>query len=125
MEAPLLSDTVEGSFEAKGGPVSRSETGRWRSSVFIIGVEIAERFSYFGISSNLITYLAGPLQQSTVTAAVNVNTWSGVAYMLPLFGAFIADGYVGRYRMVFFASVLYILVRISLPLSVHHWLIKL
>ncbi|KAJ4967005.1 hypothetical protein NE237_018854 [Protea cynaroides] len=109
MEAPLLSDTVEGAIDYKGRPAIRSETGRWRSSVFIIGVGIAERFSYKGIGSNLITYLTGPLQQSTVSAAVNVNTWSGVAFMIPLFGAFVADGYLGRYRMVFFASLLYIL----------------
>ncbi|KAJ4967213.1 hypothetical protein NE237_019062 [Protea cynaroides] len=123
MEAPLLSDTVEGAIDYKGRPAIRSMTGRWRSSVFIIGVGIAERFSYYGIRSNLISYLTGPLQQSTVSAAVNVNTWSGVSYMLPLFGAFVGDGYLGRYRMVFFASLLYILVSISLP-PVHHWLIK-
>ncbi|KAJ4967200.1 hypothetical protein NE237_019049 [Protea cynaroides] len=109
MEAPLLSDTVEGAIDYKGRPAIRSETGKWKSSVFIIGVEIAERFSYYGIGSNLITYLTGPLHQSTVTAAVNVNTWSGVASMLPLLGAFVADAYLGRYRTIFFASLLYVL----------------
>ncbi|KAJ4964792.1 hypothetical protein NE237_016641 [Protea cynaroides] len=109
MEAPLLSETVEGAVDYKGRPAIRSETGRWRTSVFIIGVEIAERFSYCGIGSNLITYLTGPLQQSTVTAAVNVNTWTGVGSILPLFGAFVADAYLGRYRTIFFASLLYVL----------------
>ncbi|XP_043708339.1 protein NRT1/ PTR FAMILY 5.10-like [Telopea speciosissima] len=112
MEAPQLSqpsDTVEGAVDYKGDPAIRSETGRWRSSGFIIGVEIAERFSYCGIAANLITYLTGPLKQSTVTAAVNVTTWSGVASMLPLLGASVADGYLGRYRTIIFASLLYIL----------------
>ncbi|KAJ4964843.1 hypothetical protein NE237_016692 [Protea cynaroides] len=117
MEVPLLIDTVEGAIDYKGRPAIRSETGKWRSSVFIIGVEIAERFSYYGIGSNLITYLTGPLQQSTVTAAVNVNTWSGVASMLPLLGAFVADAYLGRYRTIFFASLLYVLVGFSLSFS--------
>ncbi|KAJ4964630.1 hypothetical protein NE237_016479 [Protea cynaroides] len=117
MEAPLLSDTVEGAIDYKGRPANRSETGRWGSSVFIIGtVEIAERFSYYGIGSNLITYLTGPLQQSTATAAVNVNTWSGVGSMLPLFGAFVADAYLGRYRTIIFASLLYVFVRLSFSL---------
>ncbi|XP_043712944.1 protein NRT1/ PTR FAMILY 5.10-like [Telopea speciosissima] len=109
MDAPLLSDTVKGAVDYKGSPAIRSETGKWRSAIFIIGVEIAERFSYYGIASNLITYLTGPLQQSTVTAAVNVNTWSGVAAMLPLLGAFVADAYLGRYRTILFASLLYVL----------------
>ncbi|XP_043708332.1 protein NRT1/ PTR FAMILY 5.10-like isoform X2 [Telopea speciosissima] len=106
---PLLSDTVEGAVDHKGRPAIRSKTGRWRSAALIIGVEIAERFSYYGIGGNLITYLTGPLQQSTVTAAVNVNTWSGVASMLPLLGAFVADAYIGRYRTILFASLLYVL----------------
>ncbi|XP_042509698.1 protein NRT1/ PTR FAMILY 5.10-like isoform X1 [Macadamia integrifolia] len=109
MDAPLLCDVVKGSVDYSGRPAIRSETGRWRSAIFIIGVEIAERFSYNGISSNLITYLTGPLQQSMVTAAVNVNTWTGISYMLPLFGAFVADAYLGRYRTILLATLLYVL----------------
>ncbi|XP_043712946.1 protein NRT1/ PTR FAMILY 5.10-like [Telopea speciosissima] len=108
-DSPLLRDAVKGSVDYKGRPAIRSETGKWRSAIFIIGVEIAERFSYNGISSNLITYLTGPLQQSMVTAAVNVNTWTGVSYMLPLFGAFLADAYLGRYRTILLATLLYVL----------------
>lgn len=116
-EVPLLDDTVEGSVDFKGRPVSRSESGGWRSASFIIGVEVAERFAYYGISSNLISYLTGPLGQSTATAAENVNVWSGVASLLPLVGGFLADSFLGRYRMIIAASVLYILALASLSLS--------
>ncbi|GKG17788.1 proton-dependent oligopeptide transporter family protein, partial [Tanacetum coccineum] len=73
-------------------------------------VEVAERFAYYGVSSNLITYLTGPLGQSTATAAENVNMWSGTALLLPLVGAFIADAFLGRYLMIIIASMLYVLV---------------
>ncbi|KAI3464337.1 hypothetical protein Pfo_021000 [Paulownia fortunei] len=116
-EVPLLNDTVEGSIDFKGRPVSRSKSGGWRSASFIIGVEVAERFAYYGISSNLISYLTGPLGQSTATAAENVNAWSGTASLLPLLGAFLADSFLGRYRMIIVASVLYILGLGCLSLS--------
>ncbi|KAK6116667.1 hypothetical protein DH2020_049601 [Rehmannia glutinosa] len=116
-EVPLLNDAVEGSIDFKGRPVSRSKSGSWRSASFIIGVEVAERFAYYGISSNLISYLTGPLGQSTATAAENVNVWSGTASLLPLLGAFLADAFLGRYRMIIVASVLYILGLGCLALS--------
>ncbi|CAH2033921.1 unnamed protein product [Thlaspi arvense] len=109
-EVALLEDFVSDSVSYRGIPAGKSSTGGWRSAWFIIGVEVAERFAYVGISCNLISYLTGPLGQSTATAAVNVNTWSGTASTLPVLGAFVADAYLGRYRTILVASLIYVLV---------------
>lgn len=59
--------------------------------LFSTDVEVAERLAYYGTSLNLISFLTGPLGQSTAKAAENVNAWSGTAALLPLLGAFVAD----------------------------------
>ncbi|MFS7910636.1 putative proton-dependent oligopeptide transporter family, MFS transporter superfamily [Helianthus anomalus] len=110
LDIPLLNNLVDGAVDYKNHQAIRSKSGFWRSAIFIISVEVAERFAYYGVSSNLITYLTGPLGQSTATAAENVNLWIGTASLLPLVGAFIADGFLGRFRTIIMASLLYILV---------------
>jgi len=89
---------LAGVTDYRGRPVTRGTSGGWRSALFVVAVEIAGSFAYFGISANLITYLTGPLGQSNASAAAAVNAWSGTASLMPLLGAFLADAYLGRYR---------------------------
>ena len=41
------------------------------------------RFSFYGVSANLISYLTGPLGESNAKAAAAINAWNGVAQLLP------------------------------------------
>ncbi|KAI3956898.1 hypothetical protein MKX01_000932 [Papaver californicum] len=126
-EEPLLitppSDTVDDMVvNYRGEKVNLSienKYGGWKSASHIIVCEVGETIAYYGISSNLITYLTGPpLNESTVVAATNINTWSGFVWMLPLLGGFLADSYFGRFRTIVISSLIYILGLGLLTLSV-------
>ncbi|XP_038891003.1 protein NRT1/ PTR FAMILY 5.10-like [Benincasa hispida] len=113
----ILNEAVQGSVDHRGRPSQRSESGGWRAAGMIIGVEIAERLAFFGISTNLVTYLTVEMGQSMATAAQNVNLWMGTASLLPLLAASFADSFLGRYLTILLASALYILGLALLTLS--------
>lgn len=102
-------DTVVGAVDYKCRPALRSKHGRWLSASFIIWVEMAERIAYYGIYANLISFLTGKLGQSTAMAASNINAWGGVACLLPIVGAVIADSFVGKFYTIIASSLIYIL----------------
>ncbi|WVZ87803.1 hypothetical protein U9M48_034384 [Paspalum notatum var. saurae] len=100
---------LDGVSDYLGRPVHRGSSGGWRSALFVVSVEIAGSFAFFGISANLITYMTGPLAQSNASAAASVNAWSATASLMPLLGAFLADAHLGRYRSIILACSLYTL----------------
>ncbi|KAM3334076.1 hypothetical protein ACQJBY_028874 [Aegilops geniculata] len=114
---PRTDGAVPGVVDFRGGPAPRASTGRWSAAMFVLGVEIAERFAYHGVSANLISYLTGPLGESTAGAAAAINAWSGVATMLPLLVACVADAWLGRFRTIVLASVLFVVSMGMLTLS--------
>ncbi|XP_058091261.1 protein NRT1/ PTR FAMILY 5.4-like [Magnolia sinica] len=115
---PLLSSSgLKENCVADGVDRKPSSHGGWRSAIYIIWVEIAEQFAYFGISANVIIYLTNVFHEPALSAAKNVNIWSGVGNLIPLLGAFVADTYMGRYMTILFSSLLYLMGVATLTLS--------
>ncbi|KAH6820170.1 Major facilitator superfamily protein [Perilla frutescens var. hirtella] len=107
----------DSSVDHKGRVPLRSSTGAWKASLFIIVIEFSERLSYFGLASSLIIYLTKVLHYDIKTSAKSVNYWSGVTTLMPLFGGFLADSYLGRFSTVLLSSIIYLLGLLVLTLS--------
>lgn len=108
-EDVMKSQVLDSSFDYKGRVPLRASTGSWKASFFIIAIEFSERLSYFGIATNLITYMTKVMHQDLKTAVDSVNIWTGVTTVMPLLGGFLADAYAGRFAMILFSTVLYVL----------------
>ncbi|ERN11098.1 hypothetical protein AMTRI_Chr04g243830 [Amborella trichopoda] len=109
--------TGDGSVDLHGNRVLRHNTGNWKACPFILGTECCERLAYYGISTNLVTYLTKILHEGNVSAARNVTTWQGTCYLTPLLGALLADAIWGRYRTIAVFSTIYFIGMGTLTLS--------
>ncbi|CAL4932634.1 unnamed protein product [Urochloa decumbens] len=115
--------TRDGTVDINNQPALKNRTGKWRACFLILGVEFSECMAFFTISKNLVTYLTTVLHESKVAAARNVSAWVGACFFAPLFGAFIADTYWGRYWTivvflpVYFVAMVVIIASASLPVS--------
>ncbi|KAK7292889.1 hypothetical protein RJT34_15745 [Clitoria ternatea] len=107
----------DSSVDHRGRVPLRASTGTWKAAFFIIVIETGERLSYFGIATSLVIYLTKVMHQDLKTAARNVNYWTGVTTLMPLFGGFIADAYLGRYFSVLASSIVYLMGLVLLTLS--------
>ncbi|XP_058756462.1 protein NRT1/ PTR FAMILY 5.7-like [Vicia villosa] len=99
----------DGSVDYKGKVPVRASTGVWIASLFVLTIEFSERVSFFGIAANLISYLTKVMHEDLETAAKNVNYWTGTTTLMPLIGGFLADAYTGRFPMVLFSSLVYLM----------------
>ncbi|GKB07860.1 NRT1/ PTR family 8.1-like protein [Tanacetum coccineum] len=99
--------TKDGSLDHHNNPANKLKTGRWKACIFIVATASLERLAYFGMCSNLLLYFKLELNQHSATASRNLSNWTGACYIAPLFGAFVADGYIGKYWTIACSSILY------------------
>ena len=96
---------------------------------YIIGNEAAERFSYYGMKSVLTVFMARYiLDQSGVLAPMNDNEsymythlFVFGVYLLPVLGAILADGFLGKYWTILSLSIVYCLGNLTLACMATSW----
>jgi POT family proton-dependent oligopeptide transporter len=92
---------------------------------FIIGNEAAERFNFYGMRAILVVFMTQYLRdRSGALAPMNenqANEWYhwflASNYFFPAFGAIIADAFWGKYRTIFWLSLVYCAGSIALAVD--------
>ena len=91
---------------------------------YIVGNEAAERFSYYGMNSILTIfmtkYLLDKMGHLSVMPPAKAEAWYhtfvSALYFLPIFGAILADAVFGKFRVVFWLSIVYCFGHVTLAL---------
>jgi POT family proton-dependent oligopeptide transporter len=91
---------------------------------FIIGNEAAERFSYYGMSGILVTFLTkhlldaqgnpAPLDEHRANEITHYFIMA--VYFFPILGALLSDSILGKYRTIVWVSLLYCLGHAAMAL---------
>ncbi|PAN50707.1 hypothetical protein PAHAL_9G539600 [Panicum hallii] len=112
-----IQHTGDGSVCIRGYPASKEHTGKWKASTLTIVCSFCTYLAVSSIAKNLVSYLTKVLHETNVAAARNVSTWQGTNYLAPLFGAFIADSYMGKYWTALIFCIISIIGMLMLVLS--------
>jgi len=119
---------------APGSPAPAPRDDRFPAGIpFIVGNEGAERFSFYGMRQILYIYLVGlftsfvaensvqpdQLQAAKVHATQIVHLFNAGVYLFPMIGAIIADRLLGKYRVIFWVSLVYCAGNAAMALAGH------
>lgn len=93
--------------------------------LYIVGNEAAERFSYYGMRAILVIFMTQylvdasgrPDVMSENEAQGYFHLFTSAVYLMPLFGALLADGLLGKYRTIIYLSLIYCLGHFSLAID--------
>ena len=92
---------------------------------YIIGNEMAERFSFYGMKCILMIFMTKYLMDSTgvhspmdpIDATYWYHMFTSAVYFTPLIGAIIADAFFGKYKTILALSIVYCLGHLCLALD--------
>ena len=96
------------------GLANNQPRGLW----YLFGVEVWERFSYYGMRALLILYLTSEFWgMSDTKAYLTYGAYVAFVYMAPVIGGYISDAYLGHARSVKYGCVLIMIGHIMLTFN--------
>uniref|UniRef100_A0A7G3AMI3 Oligopeptide transporter 1 n=1 Tax=Lutzomyia longipalpis TaxID=7200 RepID=A0A7G3AMI3_LUTLO len=88
-----------------------------RSVIFILLNEFAERFAFYGMKTILVLYLRSKLNFNDDTSTEIFHIFVSLVYFFPLIGAIVADSWLGKYKTIFFLSIVYAIGSVVISLG--------
>jgi POT family proton-dependent oligopeptide transporter len=87
-------------------PSSFKETGHPKGLRVLFATEMWERFSYYGMRAILVLFMTKALLYDKALASNLYGSYTGLVYLTPLVGGYIADRYWGNQRSIITGGLL-------------------
>jgi len=85
--------------------VTKAKKSHPKGLYLLFVTEMAERFSYYGMRGIFVLYLLSAIADKPTTSQI-YGSYTGLVYLTPLLGGFIADRYWGNRRSIIVGGVL-------------------
>ncbi|KAG9134773.1 hypothetical protein Leryth_001084 [Lithospermum erythrorhizon] len=100
-------ENMESSFEtAKTSLYEPFRKGGLRTMPFIIANEALLRVATIGLHSSMILYLTYEYHFDNATGSSILLAWGAVSSIMPIFGAFLSDSFLGRFVLIAYGSII-------------------
>lgn len=80
--------------------IDRLKQNHPRGLYLLFFVEMWERFAYYGMRALIVLYMLEKLMYSTQQAGSIYGWYTGLVYLTPLFGGYLADRYLGQRKCI-------------------------
>ena len=75
------------------------------------------RLAYYGLASSIVLFWQRDLNMGNEEANNQYSAWSGICYVTPLLGGYLADSFLGRFRSILIFSAVYLVGLIFLAFA--------
>src|SRR6476620_1898603 len=96
---------IKASDEIRVGP-SASAKGHPKGLYVLFATEMWERFNYYGMRAILVLFMTKALLFSDAFASNLYGSYTGLVYLTPLIGGYIADRYWGNKRSIIIGGMI-------------------
>lgn len=93
-----MSDTVDS--------VATKKTGHPKGLYVLFVTEMWERFSYYGMRAIFILFMTKALLMDKAFASTIYGNYTGLVYLTPLIGGYVADRYWGNRKSIFWGGIM-------------------
>lgn len=100
-DSPVAAETEPAPSSTSAAPTEKVQDSKQPKGLYwLFGAEAWERFSYYGMRAILVLYLVNQLQFDRKDALALYGVYTGLVYLTPLLGGYLADRFLGARKAV-------------------------